>query len=98
MLQLWQNRLSYVGAAIAALALLFISSLLFFDLLATHPSPYLGLFTFLVLPAILVLGILLAVFGGSCWRAAARSGGAATPRTPSTSRGSTCRSRAIAAR
>ncbi len=44
-------------------ALLFILSFLFFDLASAGRSPYLGLFTYLVFPGFLVLGIALIVAG-----------------------------------
>jgi hypothetical protein len=77
---LWQNGLTMAGAVISAVALLFILSLLFFDLASAGQSPYLGLFTYLVFPGFLVLGIALIVAGLliARWRArrlGGRSGG-----------------------
>lgn len=59
----WRNKLTYLGGFIAVVALLFILSFLFFDLVTAQPSPYIGVFTFLVFPAFLVLGIVLIVIG-----------------------------------
>jgi len=44
-------------------ALLIMLSLLFFDLAAGQPSPYLGLFTYLIFPGFLMLGIALILAG-----------------------------------
>ncbi len=60
---LWRNTLTYVGSALAAGAVLFITSFFFFDLVTSEASPYLGLFTYLILPGFLVLGIILILIG-----------------------------------
>ena len=59
----WRNKLTYVGSSLAIIALIFILSFLFFQLIAAHPSPYIGLFTFLVLPGLLVIGLILMSVG-----------------------------------
>ena len=56
---LWRNKLTYTGSFIVILALIFILSFLFFDLISPHPSPYIGLITYLILPGFLLVGILL---------------------------------------
>jgi hypothetical protein len=59
----WRNKLTYTGSFIALIAFIFILSFLFFDLISRHPSPYIGLFTFLILPGFLLLGLVLAGVG-----------------------------------
>ena len=61
--RLWRNRVTLAGGSLVLLALLFILSLLFFDFITEHPSPYLGLFTFLILPGAMVAGFALVVLG-----------------------------------
>lgn len=61
--RLWRNRLTLAGASLTLLALLFILSLLFFDLVSPEPSPYIGLFAFLVAPGFVVLGFGLVALG-----------------------------------
>ena len=59
----WRNGLTYVGGSLSLLALLCIVSFLFFDLVSPEPSPYVGLFTFLVFPAVLIAGLVMAIAG-----------------------------------
>ncbi|RMF21590.1 MAG: cytochrome C, partial [Deltaproteobacteria bacterium] len=59
----WRNVLTYTGGILVALSLLFIVNLLFLDLVTPEPSAYLGMFTFLILPVVLILGVLLIVVG-----------------------------------
>jgi NapC/NirT cytochrome c family, N-terminal region len=61
--RLWRNRVTLAGGALALASLLFILSLLFFDLVSAQPSPYLGLFTFLILPGFMAAGVGLIVVG-----------------------------------
>lgn len=60
---IWRNTLTVVGSVLAALTILFILSFLAIDLAAAHPSPYIGLFTFLVFPTILVVAVGMMVLG-----------------------------------
>ncbi|NOS99705.1 MAG: cytochrome C [Phycisphaerales bacterium] len=62
-LALWRNTTTLVGAVILAGAVLFIVSFLFFDILSPTPSPYLGLFTYLILPGGAVIGGMMIVIG-----------------------------------
>lgn len=48
---------------LSLLAVLFIISFLFFDLLSAHPSAYIGLWTYLILPGLLVIGLAAIVLG-----------------------------------
>jgi hypothetical protein len=59
----WRNTLTLFGAWIAGSSLLFIFSLLWFDVISTHHSPYAGVLTFLVLPVFLVLGVTMMIVG-----------------------------------
>lgn len=59
---IWQNKITETGACLVALAFLLIASFVFFELIS-QPNPYLGLFTFLIFPAVAVIGIVLIVFG-----------------------------------
>jgi hypothetical protein len=56
---IWQNRLTEAGAAIAALAALFFISFQVIEILSPTSNPYSGLWTFMVLPALLVVGLIL---------------------------------------
>src|SRR5512136_252604 len=56
---IWQNRLTEAGAAIAALAALFFISFQVIETLSPTSNPYSGLWTFMVLPALLVVGLIL---------------------------------------
>ncbi len=60
---LWRNAFTLTGAALAVVSLLFILSFLFFDLVSDQQSPYLGLFTYLIFPAVLMLGVVLMATG-----------------------------------
>lgn len=59
----WRNWLTLGGFGVALLALLFTLSFLFFDLITPAPSPYIGVWTYLVLPGFMVLGALAAMVG-----------------------------------
>lgn len=60
---IWRNTLTVVGGVVAAITILFILSFLAIDLAAAHPSPYIGLFTFLVFPTVLVVAVGMMVLG-----------------------------------
>lgn len=61
--ELWRNPWSTTGGVMFALAVLFLFSFLFFDLVTHKPNPYIGLFTYLVFPGFLFVGGALIVFG-----------------------------------
>jgi nitrate/TMAO reductase-like tetraheme cytochrome c subunit len=61
--RVWRNALTLSGAWLAAVALVFTLSLFFFDLLTPTPSPYIGVFTFLVLPILITVGVAMMVAG-----------------------------------
>ncbi len=60
---LWRNTLTYIGSALALLSGLSIFTFLFIELITPNPNPYLGLFTFLILPVILIIGSSIALLG-----------------------------------
>ncbi len=60
---IWQNTTSVVGAVLAILAILFFISFQVIELIEPLSNPYTGLWTFLVLPAVMVVGLLLIPVG-----------------------------------
>lgn len=59
----WENRWTYAGAGLAALSVLFFISFQLIELGRPTSNPYTGLWTFLVLPAFLILGLTLMLLG-----------------------------------
>jgi hypothetical protein len=57
------NAVSYFGGLIIILSLLLILSLILLGLVEPKPSPYLGIFTFMIFPAFLILGVLVFFYG-----------------------------------
>ncbi len=57
------NLLSYAGIALAVITALLISGLVIIEVNSPQSSPYLGVLTYLVLPPILILGLLLVPIG-----------------------------------
>src|SRR5512139_752696 len=77
------NWVSYVGAAIAAMALTGIGFLLLLTSLRGGAAPYAGIVTFIVLPAVMLFGLLLVPIGMLVeWRQARRTGQRSIPRFP----------------
>jgi nitrate/TMAO reductase-like tetraheme cytochrome c subunit len=60
---LYQNRVSWAGSIIASWAIANIAFLVLIGWISGSSNPYLGIFTWVVLPAFLVLGSLLFVLG-----------------------------------
>ena len=58
------NPISLVGLALAFVAFGNILFLFFIDLTSAHPSPYVGILAYMVAPAFLALGLIVAIFGG----------------------------------
>jgi len=58
------NPISLIGLALAFVAFGNILFLFFIDMTSNHPSPYVGILAYMVAPAFLVLGLILAIFGG----------------------------------
>ncbi len=57
------NPVTFAGAAVAGLSFGLILFLMVLDLLATDQKPYMGILTFIVLPAIMLAGIALIIIG-----------------------------------
>src|SRR5271166_4424850 len=58
-----RNPISLIGLALAGVAFANIVLLVLIDLLANHPSPYIGILAYMVAPAILVFGLILIPIG-----------------------------------
>ena len=58
-----RNPISLIGLAVAVVALGNFLFLSFIDLTSQHPSPYVGILAYMIVPGFLVAGILLIVFG-----------------------------------
>ena len=58
-----RNTISLVGAALAAVSLANIIFLFLIDAISGRPSPYIGMFAYMVMPAFLILGLLLIPLG-----------------------------------
>ena len=63
-----RNGLSLVGTALALAALVLIISLFFVQKLGFDGGPYLGILTFLILPALFVVGLVLIPIGSLLYR------------------------------
>jgi uncharacterized membrane protein YidH (DUF202 family) len=79
-----RNAISLIGTAIAAVSLVLILSLFTMQLFGFEGTPYLGILTYLVLPMIFVVGLILIPIGAVLWRRKRRRmpGGERTPRMP----------------
>lgn len=60
---IWQNRLTEIGALIAAVAILFFITFQVIELMSATSNPYTGLWTFLVFPVIMIIGLILIPLG-----------------------------------
>src|SRR5271157_1643390 len=58
-----RNPISLIGLALAAVAFVNIVLLVLIDVLASHPSPYIGILAYMVAPAIMVFGLILVPIG-----------------------------------
>jgi nitrate/TMAO reductase-like tetraheme cytochrome c subunit len=58
-----RNPISLIGLALAAVAVANIVLLVLIDLLASQPSPYIGILAYMVAPGFLVLGLILVPIG-----------------------------------
>jgi len=58
-----RNPISLIGLALAAVAFANIVLLVLIDLLAAHPSPYIGILAYMVAPGFLFLGLILVPIG-----------------------------------
>ncbi len=79
-----RNGISLVGTALAIAALVLIVSLFFVEKLGYEGGPYLGILTYLILPGIFILGLLLIPVGSMLYRRKLRRepGGGAVPALP----------------
>ncbi|MFZ3342391.1 MAG: NapC/NirT family cytochrome c [Terriglobales bacterium] len=73
------NPLSLIGLALAAVAFGNILFLFFLDLASNHPNPYVGILAYMVAPAFLALGLMVAVFGAVYTRRKRLSSTGASP-------------------
>lgn len=60
---IWQNALTATGAILSLLAILFFISFQAIELFEPASNPYTGLWTFLVLPALMIVGLILIPVG-----------------------------------
>jgi nitrate/TMAO reductase-like tetraheme cytochrome c subunit len=60
---LFHNYISLVGAAIVLACLASILLLFLIEITATNPTPYIGIFAWVILPSILVFGLIVIVIG-----------------------------------
>lgn len=63
-----RNGISLIGTALALASLILIVSLFVIQQLGYEGGPYLGILTYLVLPAVFVLGLVLIPIGALVWR------------------------------
>ena len=68
--QVWRNTLTVGGVIVAGFALLFMLAFFVIEFASPQRSPYLGLFTFLVFPCVLVFGLI--AMGTGLWVARCR--------------------------
>ena len=61
--QLYHNFISYVGVFICGISTLLILGTLLWGFALKKPSPYLGIFTYLVFPAIFLVGLIIFFYG-----------------------------------
>src|SRR4051794_29442751 len=79
---LYRNSLSWVGSALAVVAAANILFLVLVEYISSRPSPYIGIFAYMLLPAILVLGLVLIPVGMLLERARRRRGVPSIPKFP----------------
>ena len=79
---LLRNYLSLIGLALVAVSLANIIFLFLVDVVSTQPSPYIGIFAYMVMPAFLVLGLVLVPLGMCGERERRRRGLASLSRFP----------------
>jgi hypothetical protein len=60
---IWQNAVSETGAVLAVLAVLFFISFQLLELMEPTNNPYTGLWTFLLLPLVMIVGLILIPLG-----------------------------------
>ncbi|HVZ16316.1 MAG TPA: NapC/NirT family cytochrome c [Terriglobales bacterium] len=58
-----KNLVSLVGIAVAIVAAANIAFLVFIDFMSAHPSPYLGIFAYMLMPGVMVVGLAMIPVG-----------------------------------
>jgi hypothetical protein len=61
--KLYRNTVSYFGGLIVVISVLLMLLLFLFDFSVRRPSPYIGIFTYLIAPGFITLGILVFLYG-----------------------------------
>src|ERR1041384_4271980 len=79
---LFRNAISLIGAALAIVSFANILFLIFVEYISSRPSPYIGIFAYMLLPGFLVLGLLLIPIGMLIERRRRRSRAPSIPRFP----------------
>lgn len=79
-----RNAISLIGTALALASLVLITSLFVMEQLGFEGGPYLGILTYLILPMIFVVGLILIPIGAVLWRRKMRRapGGEGSPLLP----------------
>ncbi len=67
---LFRNAVSLIGAALAVVSAANIAFLIFIDYISSRPNPYIGIFAYMIVPAVMVFGLLLIPIG--MWRERSR--------------------------
>ncbi len=60
---LLHNHVSYAGAALALVSVILLVYILILEMMAKHPNPYIGIATYLILPATLTIGLVVIPIG-----------------------------------
>src|SRR5512146_22419 len=77
-----RNAVSLVGAALAVVSAANIAFLVFIDFISGRPSPYIGIFAYMIMPAFMVVGLLLIPIGMWIERQRRRTRAPSIPRYP----------------
>ena len=79
---LYRNSISLIGAALAVIALANIAFMMLVEYISSRPSPYIGIFAYMILPAFLVLGMVMVPVGMLIERSRRRRGAPSIPKFP----------------
>ena len=78
-----RNATSFVGTALALASMILIISLFAIQQMGYEGGPYLGILTFLILPMLCILGLIMIPIGNLMWRRKLRrAGGEDVPALP----------------
>jgi len=80
--QLMRNAISLIGLALAVVAIANIIFLFILDLTTRQPSPYIGIFAYMLMPGVMMLGLALVPIGIALERAKLRRKQPTLPRFP----------------